>query len=197
MVKQTTTRTATAKDATCDMPVLESLRYVSTQLEVAKAIGVGKHTVKEWLAEGAPVKTSQGYDVEAIRNWRALTKTNSYVEEEGETEEIEDPNAEASIGELKRRKLLAEVLEVEAKAILKAYEAEQTTKDVVHLDDVNLWVSQMLTELRRLHLRVPKEMAAGYPKEFRAELEKDLADRFTLVLRSLHGYAIRTSEIRG
>ena len=160
-------------------------------MQVAKAIGVDRHTVKEWMAEGAPAKSEYGYDIEAIKKWRAITKTLHF------NSDGDDQDEEESVNRLKYRKLLAEVLEVEAKAAIKAYEAEQTTKDVVHLDDVNLWVSQFLTELRRLHLRVPKEMSAGYPKEFRGDLEKDLTDRLTLVLRSLHGFATRSNEVRG
>ena len=33
---------------------------------VAAAIGVDRHTIKEWLSEGAPGKTSKGYDIAAI-----------------------------------------------------------------------------------------------------------------------------------
>lgn len=45
--------------------------FVPTMPRVAVELGVSERTVKLWIDKGAPGKTASGYDVEAIRAWRA------------------------------------------------------------------------------------------------------------------------------
>lgn len=45
-------------------------RYVTTQGQLGDALGISPSGVKYYLRRGAPGKTAQGYDVEAIREWR-------------------------------------------------------------------------------------------------------------------------------
>ena len=140
-----------------------------TTLPVRSASTGGRFT--SGSVRGAPSKDSSGrYDIEAITAWRdvhrpAPTKTD-----------------DMSALEYRRKKADAELYEAKAKREMHRVLVE--TEDVVHLDDVDAFVSNMFTELRRLLNRVPKEMSAGYADEVRHEIEKDLSDRLDLVLRA-------------
>lgn len=172
-------------------------QYESTIAKTAKVFGVNSRTIREWLERGAPGKTKDGYDIEAIRNWRELNlkQPSGNSEIEAIAGAVAD-DIQQAVAALKLRKLIAEVLEVEAKAELKQFDVTQKTQEVVHLDDVDNWVSGLLTELRRLILRLPKEMSAGYPVKTRRKIEEDLELRMSLILRSLEGYATRSTELR-
>lgn len=151
--------------------------------DIASALGVNRRTVYEWLRSGAPGKDSSGrYDIDEIAAWRdvhrpAATKTE-----------------DMSVLEYRRKKADAELYEAKAKREMHRVLVE--TEDVVHLDNVDAFISQMFTELRRLLHRVPKEMSAGYADDVRHEIEKDLNDRLDLALRALHGYCTRVVELR-
>ena len=168
--------------------------YESTQAKAGKVLGVDRRTIIDWLGRGAPGKTDNGYDIEALRKWRDENISKTAAEEEFEAAGGVD--IQQAITALKLRKLIAEVLDAEAKARLKQFDVTVKTQDVVHMDDVDNWVSGFLTELRRLHLRLIKEMSAGYPANTRKKIQDDLEQRTSLILRSLEGFATRTTEIR-
>lgn len=170
----------------------ESPQFVETQMEVASALGVNRHTVKEWLQQGAPRKTSSGYDVVAIKEWRALHKR-----------EAEQPELEISNDEFAKRLLMAklrraegEALRAESEGKIKDHEAKKTTEDIVHLDDVERFLSQLFAEARRILLRIPMEMKNGYPEEMRQPLADDLEGRLSIALRTLSGACRRVTDVR-
>lgn len=157
--------------------------FVSSVDGVAAVIGVNRRTVLEWLRAGAPGKRDGGYDVDAIRVWR----------EENRQQVEKTPE---DVAELLYRRKKADADLYEAKAQREQHRVLVETEDVVHLDDVEVFISQMFTEFRRLLSRIPKEMSAGYADAIRHELEKDLNDRLNLALRALHGYCTRVVELR-
>ncbi|MEM6979632.1 MAG: hypothetical protein AAF539_08165 [Planctomycetota bacterium] len=163
-------------------------RFVSTQAEVAEALGVNRHTVKDWIAAGAPGKTDDGdYDVVAILTWQQINRPTG--------PDISDVDA-ATLEKWKIRKLIAEAREREAKARIAEFEAQKTTEDVVHLDDVERFLSLVFAEARRVLKRIPKEMKPGYHESIRSTIETDLDDRLDIALRTLAGYCRRITRMR-
>jgi phage terminase Nu1 subunit (DNA packaging protein) len=164
-------------------------QYVDSQQAVANALGVDRHTVKDWIAEGAPKKTSAGYDVRAIAAWRELYKKTT-------TQHID-------VEEYQIRMLTAKLLRAEGEAMraqsegkLKQHEVRQTTTDIVHLDDVEMLLNIIFGEIRRILARIPKEIRNGYPEEFRNTLEEDLDARLSIALRSISGQCRRITDLR-
>jgi hypothetical protein len=167
-------------------------QFVDSQAEVAARLGVNRHTIKEWLAEGAPRKTSAGYDIQAIEEWRALHKRSGAM-----------PEMEISQEEFARRLLAAKLRRAEGEAIraesegkIKSHEALKTTEDVVHLDDVERFLASFFGETRRVLMRIPKEMKNGYPEELRQDLAEDLESRLAIALRTMAGYCRRITDLR-
>jgi phage terminase Nu1 subunit (DNA packaging protein) len=168
-------------------------QFVETQADVAIAMGVNRHTVKEWLQQGAPRKTSAGYDIHAITEWRNLHKRTS-----DPTKDLDIPQEEFA-----RRLLMAKLRRAEGEAIraesegkIKNHEALKTTEDVVHLDDVERFLSSFFGETRRVLMRIPKEMKNGYPEDLRQDLADDLEARLSIALRTMAGYCRRVTDLR-
>ena len=171
-------------------------QFVPTQQKAAEEIGVDRHTVKEWLSQGAPGKTSKGYDVEALKEWRKLNKRKVGDDWLDQTDIDSDEYAKRILA-AKLRKAEGEALKLESEGKIKEHEATKTTEDVVHLDDVKMFLALFFGEARRVFMRIPKEMKNGYPEEMRTDLEEDLEARIMIGLRSMSGYARRVVELRG
>lgn len=163
-------------------------RFVDSQAKVARAIGVDRHTIKEWMGEGAPGKTSQGYDVQAITEWRELNKRTPIV--------IGDAEFEIRMANAKLRKLEGEALKAESEGQIKEHEVKKTTQDVVHLDDVEQFLSLHFGETRRVLMRIPTDMKNGYPENMRQDLEDDIKSRLEIALRTISGNARRLADVR-
>lgn len=168
--------------------------YVKTQREVASALGVNRHTVKEWLAEGAPGLVDGTYSIDAIRQWREVHKKGS------ETSDIGGITRQA----FDQRMLAAKLDKIESEARIKAaearikeFEAKRKTDTIVHLDDVERFLSLMFAETRRVLSKIPIEMKMGYPEAMRDALADDLESRHNMALRTMSGYCRRITEIRG
>ena len=170
-------------------------KFVTTQRAVAAAIGVDRHTIKEWLAEGAPGKTSKGYDIAAIVQWRDLNKR-QYGDDWRDIEGISEDEYKARMSIARLRKAEGEALKYESEARIKEHEAQKTTEDVVHLDDVERFMAGVFAETRRLLERLPMEMKNGYPEEIRDALAQDLEARLSIVLRTMSGYCRRLVDLR-
>jgi len=167
--------------------------FVETQHEVAVALGVNRHTVKEWLQQGAPRKTSQGYDVDAIHEWRLAHKRSTDQPDLGNLSQ-EDFARRLLIAKLRRAE--GEALRAESEGKIKDHEARKTVEDVVHLDDVERFLASFFAETRRVVMRIPKEMQNGYPEEMRADLHDDLEQRLMIALRTMAGYCRRVTDLR-
>lgn len=159
-------------------------RYVETADEVAARAGVHRRTVMEWLSAGAPPATDAGYDVEAILAWRQVTRRGG------------GPTDDTDLTEWKVRRLIAEARDAEAKARLREFDADKTTEDVVHLDQVEQFLAGLFTEFRRQLARVPKQMAPSFPEEYRQQIQDELADQLDLIGKSMQGYCLRVTELR-
>lgn len=158
-------------------------RFFETVNEIASAMAVNRRTVYEWLRSGAPGKNENGlFDLDAITAWRDANRS--------------PPIKTDEISELEYRRKKADAELYEAKAKREAHRVLVETEDVVHLDKVDAFTSLMFTEFRRLLMRIPEEMAAGYPEELRPEIKNDIEERIKLALRSLHGYCARSMELR-
>lgn len=166
-------------------PTIE--RFVPTIDAVAAQIGVHRRTVHEWLNAGAPGEGPSGYDVHAIQAWRDITRP-----ARGGSSSGVDP----SLDEWKARRVIAEARDAEAKARLREFDAEKTTEDVVHLDQVEQFLAGLFTEFRRQLARVPKQMGPSLPEEYRDQLQEELTDQLNLIGKSMQGYCLRVTELR-
>lgn len=167
-------------------------QFVETQADVAIALGVNRHTVKEWLQQGAPRKTSLGYDLDAIKAWRELHKKPNA----GPELEIGQEEFAKRLLMAKLRRAEGEALRAESEGKIKDHEARKTTEDVVHLDDVERFLASFFGETRRVLMRIPKEMKNGYPEELRQDLADDLEARLSIALRTMAGYCRRVTDLR-
>lgn len=168
--------------------------YVKSQREIAEAIGVNRHTVKDWLGEGAPGETDKGYDVDAIREWRRVNKKSDPSHVVGEFTKAE---ADARLLKAKIDKAESESRIKLAEAAIREFEARKKTEAVVHLDDVERFLTLHFAECRRVFGRIPTEMKQGYPEHLRATIEEDLTSRINIALRAVSGYCRRITELRG
>lgn len=163
--------------------------FVNSQADVAARLGVDRHTVKEWMSQGAPKKTSAGYDVAAIKAWRELHKR-SMVQEIGSEE------YQLRMMQAKLLRAEGEALRAQSEGRLKEHEVRKTTSDIVHLDDVEMLLSMLFGESRRILMRIPKEMKTGYPKELQQAIDDDLNARLSIALRAIAGQFRRSVDLR-
>ncbi|QEF98160.1 hypothetical protein Mal15_22080 [Stieleria maiorica] len=153
--------------------------FAETIAEAAKSLGVHERTLKSWLAEGAPPKTDDGYNVDAILQWRAANRKTSDLS-------LEDPD------EFKLRMALAKLKEQEGKAdkvteeaAIAAYKKHLLAEGLIHASSANNTFANALKNIRNRLQRIPVELAAGYAPEIQRQLERDLAQRIDIALRAL------------
>lgn len=164
--------------------------YVSTIDDVAIAVGVDQRTVKTWLKQGAPKKTSNGYDVAAITEWRDLNRRTSEPT-------VEDPDQyKIRMANARLRELEGKALKVESEAKIKQHEAVQTTEAVVHMDDVQREANLAFREISRVFMRIIEEMPPGYADNIRETIHADLDARIRMALRTASGRLRRLYDLR-
>ena len=155
--------------------------FVPTIDAVAKAIGVHARTVKGWLASGAPGETENGYDVEAIRQWRAENMRSR----PGDEPEPGIENYRERMAAAKLSKAEGESRKVNAEAEIKTFDAQKLADNLCYIEDVENWVSQALTRLRNGLAKIPAQLAAGYAPDIRQQLEVDCRERIEIELRAI------------
>lgn len=90
----------------------QNIGIVSTQEEVARALGVSTRTVQYWCRDGMPVKPDGKYDLLEVQAWR-LTKNNKTSESDKTKEQWESKYREykALLAEIEYKKINGELLD--------------------------------------------------------------------------------------
>lgn len=155
----------------------------TTQDEVANHFGVNRRTFAEWLAAGCPGKVKGAYDLAAITAWRALNRP-------------EQPPKDQSRVELELRLLAADVAKREAEAAIKQHEKIKKTEDVVHINDVELYLTSLFTEGRRKLMKIPEVLPMGFPESLRPAIKEECEKQLEIWLRWMANKAATVSEIK-
>lgn len=158
---------------------------VTSQEAVANHFGVHPRTAAGWFRQGAPGKGKNGYDLEAIKKWRA--------ENLGPVPGT-DKNPDKH--ELEMRLLAAQVAKEEANAAIKQHEKLKKTEDVVHINDVELYLTSLFTEGRRKLMKIPEVMPMGFPETLRPAMKEELEKQLEIWLRWMSNKAETVSEIK-
>lgn len=126
-------------------------RYVATQGQLGEALGISPSGVKYYLRRGAPQKGPQGYDVEAIREWRDSN--------------VEAPrgggkrgSAEEGVGD-RERLLRAQADERRSKADLAGLKLAIERGDYLAKADVEAWDRSRIAIVRRGLLGLGRQVA--------------------------------------
>lgn len=164
----------------------ERPRWAESIDRVAAILGKSRRTVMNWKNEGCPlVKDPKHgtYDVDAIEAWAEKNKPEK------------KPKSESKEG-LEIRKLEAEVRKLEAEASLKEHDKLKKTEDVVHVEDVQLWLVQLFTEGRRKLMKMSEVVPMGFAPEIRPQIAEEIDKQVEVWLKWMHLKIESTSEIR-
>lgn len=158
---------------------------VSSVESVAQIIGVHPRTARGWLKQGCPGKVGGSYDIEAIKKWRA--------ENLGP---VPGTNKDPGKAELELRLLAADVAKREAEAAIKQHEKLKKTEDVVHINDVELYLTSLFTEGRRKLMKIPEVLPMGFPEDLRPAIKEECEKQLEIWLRWMANKAATVSEIK-
>lgn len=160
-------------------------KRITSKEAVAGHFGVHPRTVGVWISSGCPGKADGEYDVGAIAKWRS--------------ENLEPPpgtTKNADKQELEMRLLAADVAKREAEAAIKQHEKLKKTEDVVHIHDVELYLTSLFTEGRRKLCKIPEVLPMGFPEHLRPAIKEELEKQLEIWLRWMANKAATVSEIK-
>ena len=181
-------------------------RIVRSMRKVAAHYGVADSTVyKDWKSSGMPGVKGR-YDLDAIDAWRATRNTSKdrtgTLTASGRTAvanppEIEDEDKvqlslldEASSAKL--RSLKADAQKKEADARIKHFQALRIeNNDIVDLDRVEAFLTELFAEARKQLLRVPQKM-----RRFGDDAVKACRQEIELRLHGIRKVSDRLSDLR-
>ncbi len=148
--------------------IAERINIVSTQKELAIALGCDERTIRRYVAKGMP-HGDNSYDIEKCREWTSNNVLQRVVV---------DPTGTLAEQFLKAK--IAKEWEQAKRDALKNEIAEGSLWDV---EDVKQWVAGILSRVRERLLAIPDEFETRLPLEVRADVKNDLENYITLVLK--------------
>jgi hypothetical protein len=164
----------------------ERNRILATQRAVAQHYGVTTEAVRKWRTKQPPMPGERGnYDLDAIDQWKAENLRPSPTDDDEPTTMQED----------RQLLLRAQARKETAKANREERADRLEEEAIVHIDDVQRFVSGFLSEVRRQHQRLPRDFKQGYPPKLRRTIEEDLEERLALLLNSLHLKALELEAL--
>ncbi len=131
-------------------------RWASSASKAAAACGVGRGTLIDWINQGCPGKQAGGYDIEAIRAWRAENK--------GEVRGVADNGETTDAARLKK----AQADEREAKAALAVLQLAIQRGELLPIIQIKERDLARIAAVKRGLLALPKAMATrlvGLPQK--------------------------------
>ncbi|MCC9603515.1 hypothetical protein LOC67_23445 [Stieleria sp. JC731] len=160
------------------------MKTAGTQQEVAKHFGVNRRTVAEWLADGCPGKQDNDrFDLDAIAAWRAENRE-------------KQPERNLTKEQLEIELLMADVRKRRAEAAIKEHDQLKKTEDVVHISEVELYLTSLFTEGRRKLLKIPETLPMGFPEHLRPAIREECIKQLEIWLRWMANKAATVSEIK-
>ncbi|HEY2838961.1 MAG TPA: hypothetical protein VGJ26_07425 [Pirellulales bacterium] len=158
---------------------------VRTYREVATTFGVAINTVKkEWRGSGMPGKPGK-WDLAEIANWKAMREKNPTHPLELSGLGDGDHSQLKLRQDLHLKKLAAETRAKEADASSKEREERVAQGGIVHRDNVDREVAEMIIAARSALKRIPREMMPLFPTERATEWAIELEKRIDRVLTSM------------
>ena len=161
-----------------------------THIELAKAMGVTRHSIGNWMAMGAPKRDEDGfYDVEAVQKWREAN-----IQVKGQKPRNESFDKRMADAKLREQEAKAE--KTESEAGIQGWKLRMMGDDVVYLHDVEEFLASAFTQLRKQIDRLPDSIATRYPENIQDMLRDDLREQLGITLRSFHGHVSNLTQIR-
>ena len=166
-------------------------KKAKTWADLAEHFGIARDHIRQyWTTKGMPGKDESGYwDIEAIEAWRQITFSKD--NESSTSGEFSEQVARA-----KAEKIIADSEKSRADAELRKLELRKNSENLVPLELVENFLSELFTSTRRTFARIGMEMKDGYPKELQARIKEDCDRRIELALRSMEGDIERLVEVR-
>ena len=164
--------------------------FWTTQRQISEHYGVSLKTVRGWLSHHRePMPGEAGkYSKEAIDAWIQRTLRNSPLNRMGDL-------SDKSSVEIQQLRNEGDARQSIAKAAILERQNERQEAEVVLKSDVNAFLAELFTEIKRNVMRIGQELAPGYPSKIRDQLIEDIEARHELYLRGLHSHAKRLEEL--
>lgn len=154
---------------------------VATLAEVAEHFGVQPNAVARWRQQGCPGERGR-YDLDEIEAWKR-------------TRPKDHRSPSGSDKDLKEQLLEHKVRHEAARADIEERKNELQRGQYVETHLLENFVSQMNQQIRSDLLRVPVEMASGFPAEHREQIVQDMTDRLKLFLGGLAAWQRRVTKV--
>lgn len=152
-----------------DLATAHEPRIVGTQQEVADAFGLHVQTVKVWAGRGMPTHP-EGYDLDAIAEWRASDGRRGSV---------------VATGDEQRQRLLAQIRTLTADAENRELRNAKARGDVLDRADVVQTVGALCLRVKERLEALPEEIAMDLPTEVRATIQARWENQIAHVLTEL------------
>ena len=181
-----------AKRKSDEVPIDEdkpNANIALTQRAVGEHFNVKLSTVKKWAGDGMP-GTKGHYDLDAIAKWVAIHhKAQKPHRDKLDSELSEEAARAVAIQEIEK----AAKLELERKKLERIDRIEEG--GLCRLDDVNRFLTEFLTEYRKIQNRMVVDFAAGYGQKLQPALREDLGARVALLQNQMADWCERLEEV--
>lgn len=167
----------------------DAAHIVKSQRAVGDHFGVAANTVKEWIGQRGCPGERQRYDLKAIEEWILGTMRQ---------QDYPPKLRHLATNESQVRKARADALIKETEAEIKLLELEKKRNtNLVDVHDLNAWVSDFLTNFRKVLKRLGPQMVNAYPPAIRQQLLQDIDERTDMILEVGAAYGERTADLLG
>lgn len=167
-----------------------------TTKEVSEYYEMSHETVRvNWVRGGMPGRPG-AYRASEITAWLKKTrKRRNDLPAKIRGDASDDGGITSEIDKARAEKVIAESRLAATKAELAAFEARKKMEvGLVNMEDVDAFFSMIFAELRRLLLRLPKQIIGGYPAEIRQQLDEELTERAKMILRAVKARAANMED---
>lgn len=127
-------------------------------------------------------------------SWTELERWRETLRKRNTTDE--QPTQPSAVTIAREKKITSDAMAAEARAMIVLHEARMLQTDVASLALVERFLTEFLLSARTQLLRLPEEIAAAYPIEWRESLADELRQRLELILTALHGHSATLVDVR-
>ncbi len=157
--------------------MIAQVDIVATQRELAIALNVSERMVRNYIRDGMPGFQGR-YSIAECREWVANN--------------INSPNAE--VGDLKEKRLRAEIRKLNADAESKECKNAIMRGDILYRDDVDRQIAEVLTRIKTRLESVPDEMETTFPASTRAQNKADLDEKIRQIQMEIAAFELEASD---
>lgn len=168
--------------------------YVKTQTDVANEMGVSLSAIRKWCQRSVPMPGKPGkYCIEEIKAWHEETFRRSPEKDQEKRGDAQESGKSSKSDQ--QRLLRAQADKEEALASIKKRQDRVEDGGLAHQEDVDRFISEFLSEARRLFGRLPVEASAKLPVRMRIEIKEDLEKRVNIVLNQLGDWLEKIGDL--